>query len=204
MSKLTRLFLVISLFFLSGCAQQNISGERLVIKTQKYTIPYFNVPQKEYSYQANIEAFDNSINGILAVKNFGEYHKRLALLSDFGNTLLDFEFQNEKVKVHYIMEDLNRKIILKKLKKYLHLLVHSNYKVKKMFKFDQESVIQSKFQGKRMFLYIDSNDRLTHLKQASVFKDKVDIYFYGQSETADSILFISHEIPINIALKKRY
>lgn len=203
MSTLIRIFLVISLFLFTACAHQNISGERIDFEEQNYAVPYFNTPQKEYLYQANIRAFDNSINGVLAVKKLGKNHKRLALLSDFGNTLLDFEFQNEKVKVNYIMEDLNKSILLKKLKKYLHLLVHSNYKVKKKFQSDKQTVIQSRFQGKQLFLHIDNSNRLTQLKQASIFKDKIDIFFYGGSEEADSISFVSHEMPVEIGLKKR-
>lgn len=205
MFKLIRVSLIISLsfFLFSSCSNQRILGENVDFEETNYTTPYFNTNQKEYLYSASIKAFGNNIKGILAVKKLGEDHKRLALLSDFGNTLLDFEFIQGKVKINYVMDDLNKKIILNKLKKYLHLLIHSDYEVKKMFKSEEQRVIQSRFQGKQLFLFIDNSNRLTQLKQASKFKDKVDIYFYGASEEADSISFISHELPIRIDLKKR-
>lgn len=205
MLRLIQVFSIISIFIflLSSCANQRISGENTAITKAVYTVPYFNIDQKEYLYNANIKAFDNSFKGILAVKILGEEHKRLALLSDFGNTLLDLEFDHGNVKVNYIMDDLNKRMIRNKFKKYLQLLVHSDYEIKKMFKSEEQTVIQSKFQGKRIFLYIDDNNRLTQLKQASLFKDKIDIYFYGESEVADSISFISHGLPITIGLTKR-
>lgn len=205
MFKLTRIFSIISLSFvlLSSCSNQKQVGDEIAFSVKSYTVPYFNTDQKEYLYNAKIRAFDNTIKGILAVKKIGENHKRLALLSDFGNTLLDFEFIQNEVKINYIMEDLNKRMIVNKLKKYLQLLVHSDFGIKKMFKSDEGKIIQSKFQKKRIFLFIDNSDQLIQLKKSSVFKDKVDVYFYGTGAVADSISFVSHELPINIGLYKR-
>lgn len=201
-----RVFLVISLFLFSTSSCKHyrvVEGTKIKSENESYTIPYFNTSQKEYVYNADIKVFDNSLSGILVVKKTEKNKKRLALLSEFGNTLLDFEFVNDEVNVIYIMEDLNKKIIVKKLKKYFQLLIHSEYEVRKTYDVEGGKTHISKLQGKRIFLNLDETDQLTGLKQASIFKNKVGIHFYGDIEYADSIVFRSFELPITIGLKKR-
>jgi hypothetical protein len=169
----------------------------------EYVVPYFNTTKKEYFYNANLDVFGNSISGILVVKKIDVERKRLALLSEFGNTLLDFEFYKDEVKVIYIMEDLNKKFIVKKLKRYFQLLVHSKYEIKKSYSVEGDKVHISKLQGKRIFLNLNDLDQLLYLKQVSVLRNKIDIHFYGESEYLDSIVFKSYELPITIGLKKR-
>jgi hypothetical protein len=168
-----------------------------------YAVPYFNTSQKEYLYSADINVFKNALSGILVVKKLENGSKRLALLSEFGNTLLDFEFIKDEVNVIYIMEDLNKRIIVKKLKKYFQLLVQSEYEIRKTYEAEGRKTYISKLQGKRIFLNLNTTEQLSHLKQASIFKNKVGIHFYGDKEYADSILFESFELPITIDLRKR-
>ena len=205
MFKLIRVFLIISLYFisLSSCKHYRVEGTKITTEKETYTVPFFNTAQKEYFYNADIKVFGNTFSGILVVKKLENNSKRLALLSEFGNTLLDFEFVNGKVNVIYIMEDLNKRIVVKKLKKYFQLLVNSEYKIRKTFDTEGGKTYISKLQGKRIFLNLDDTNQLTDLKQASVFRNKVGIQFYGDLEYADSIEFNSFELPVTIGLKKR-
>lgn len=205
MFKLIRVFLIISLisFLSSSCKHYRVEGTVIESKKADFIIPYFNTPQKEYLYNAKLNVFGNDLSGILVVKQLESGQKRLALLSEFGNTLLDFEFVKDKVNVIYIMEDLNKKIIVKKLKKYFQLLVHSEYEIRKSYAVENGEILISKLQGKRIFLNLNDKAQLTYFKQASVFRNKVEIHFYGDVAYLDSIKFKSNELPITIGLKKR-
>lgn len=201
MFQLTRAYLVISLSLLSlfACKSYQIDGE-LVSKDVEKTLvlPYFNETGFEYLYSGKIEAYGNSLNGILIVKKISETQKRVALLSDFGNTLMDFKIENGEVEVNYILEDLNKKIIVKKLKKYFELLVNSEYQVEAIYKKEGENIYTSKFQSKRVKLHENASSAIQQVKQVSRLKEKVEIEYFSTSDIADSIHFISNEIPFEM------
>ena len=88
-----RLFLSCSLFlFLLSCG----TPFQIPKKYQKEQInqevknPYFS-GSEEHFYRATIEAYGHTFNGILAIKTNSLSH-RVALTTDFGNTLLDFSY----------------------------------------------------------------------------------------------------------------
>lgn len=205
MLKLIRLFSIISLLFFSAssCKHYQVEGKQVISVEEHFTVSYFNTIDKEYLYNAKINVFGNDLSGILVVKKIDDHRKRLALLSEFGNTLLDFEFENENVSVKYIMDDLNKKIIINKLKKYFQLLVHSEFEIKNSYELENATTHVSKFQGKRIFLNLDENKQLTMLNQASIFRNKVNIQYFGNENFADSILFVSNELPISMRFFKR-
>lgn len=205
MFKLIRVFLIINLFAfsISSCKHYRVEGNKITSDKETYTVPYFNTSQKEYFYHADINVFGNALSGILVVKKLENGRKRLAVLSEFGNTLLDFEFVDNKVNVIYIIDDLNKKIVVKRLKKYFQLLVHSEYEIRKTYDVEGGKTHISRLQRKRIFLNLDTHGELRDLRQASVFRNKVGIQFYGDTEYSDSIHFKSFELPITIDLKKR-
>lgn len=49
------------------------------------------------------------------LKKTEEQTHRVVILSDFGNTLIDFSSTPQQTDIHYVLEDLNRKMILKTL-----------------------------------------------------------------------------------------
>ena len=53
---------------------------------------------EEYLYRATITAYGHTFNGLLVAKITADNTWRVALTTDFGNTLFDFENQNGKIK----------------------------------------------------------------------------------------------------------
>jgi hypothetical protein len=176
-----------------------VDGE-LVAKDVEQTLilPYFNETGFEYLYSGNIEAYGNALSGILVVKKISDSQKRVALLSDFGNTLMDFKIENGEAEVNYILDDLNKKIIVKKLKKYFELLVNSKYQVEAIYKKDGNNIYTSELQSKRIKLFENSSGSIQQLKQVSRLKEKVEIKYFSSSDIADSIHFKSNEIPFEM------
>ena len=197
----TKAFLVTSvlLLYLLGCKSYQVNGE-LVAKDVERTIvlPYFNETGFEYLYSGKIEAYGNALSGILVVKKISNTQKRVALLSDFGNTLMDFKIENGEAEVNYILDDLNKKIIVKKLKRYFELLVNSNYPVEAIYQKDENKIYTSELQSKRIKLFENTSGFIQQVKQVSRLKEKVDIKYFSTSEVADSIHFKSNEIPFEM------
>ena len=76
--------------------------------------PHIRVGE-EYLYRATITAYGHTFSGLLVAKITADNMWRVALTTDFGNTLFDFENQNGKIKTNYITPDLNKKIIIRTL-----------------------------------------------------------------------------------------
>src|SRR5690554_4225767 len=139
-----RLFLISSVFLFASCKHLQVKGDLIPNSTSNFTNPFFNDSTQEYVYKARIKVLKNDLNGILAIKKLNENQKRVALISDFGNTLFDLEFSPEGAKVHYVMEDLNKKFIVKKFSSYLGLLVNTHYSISETFKTDSSLIYKVK------------------------------------------------------------
>ena len=202
----TRAYLVISITLLSlfACKSYKVDGE-LVSKGVEQTVvlPFFNKTDFEYLYSGRIEAYGNSLSGILVVKKISDSQKRVALLSDFGNTLMDFKIENGEAEVNYILDDLNKKIIVKKLKKYFELLVNSNYPVETIYEKDGNKIYTSELQSKRIKLFENTSGSIQQVKQVSRLKEKVEVEYFSSSDIADSIHFKSNEIPFEMKFQLR-
>lgn len=207
MQQLIKKYLIISLccFTLFSCSNYRAKGEPIYnLPNQTVLVPYFDSIQKEFLYTAKIKTYDNQFNGILVVKRVDDNKKRVALITDFGNTLMDFEIFNDEVKVNYMLDDLNKKIIVNKLKKYFQLLVHADYAIEALNKTNDKLIYTSELQSKRVFIYEDTTGNINRLKQVSRFKEKVEIDFYSENSTyADSIHFKSNEIPLEMKFYSR-
>jgi|SRR5699024_9430059 len=196
MLKSIQKYLIISVFSLVfiSCNSLKIPGEKIDDKAENYQTSHFTKAEKEDLYQAEIIAFDKNLKGILAVKNYGENHKRIALVSKLGNTIFDFEFKENKSEINYIIDDLDRKIIREKLKKYFELLANTAYKINKTYQTESGKILKSKLQGKSVFLYFDEAEKLYKIRQASIFKEKVEI----KLEENNKLIFQSKELPIEM------
>lgn len=162
-------------------------------------IPYFDITGKEYLYNALIYAFGKELKGILVVRKINEEEKRVALITNFGNTLLDFRIAGDKVELMYAIDDLNKKLIIKKLKKYFHFLVNAEYDITSVYRQNNDLIYISSFQSKQIFIYKTEGQTRDSLKMAGRWKEKADLVFYGKKENvADSIRFISQEIPFGM------
>ena len=202
-SLISRLFVfstIVWVFF--SCKPNNFQGVLINKDQQHIIIPFFSKTNYEYHYSVKMIAFSNTLNGVLVVKQLSKDHKRVVMLSDFGNTLFDFEFKNGKATTIYVMEDLNKKIILNKLLRYFEFLTKSDYLTRSSFHVDRDTVYISKFKNKRVHI-VFQNALPTQLELYSRNKSKAEVIFYAQDNFADSISFKSNELPIQMFFKKR-
>jgi hypothetical protein len=199
-------YLVISLVFFTfwSCKTYPVEGEFISKATgETLIIPFFNETGYEYLYSGKISAYGKSFNGILVVKKISDSEKRIALVSDFGNTMIDLVVKNGKSEVNYILDDLNKAIIRNKLKKYFELLVNSEYTTESVYKSADKNIFTSEFQSKQVIIYENNASLVEKVKQVSRTKKKVEIMFYSKANYADSIHFKSHEIPFEMKYYKR-
>lgn len=147
----------------------------------------------------SIEAYGNNFGGIVVCKKLNSNHYRFAFLNEFGGKMLDFELENQEMKVNYAMEQLDRKIILNMLQKDFNLLFNENNKITQTFESDGYSILQSEIKEKQVYYFL-KNDTLEKTIMPGKTKEKISLqYSYNDSEFPD--VKISHrKVKIKIYL----
>ena len=118
---------------------------------------------EEYLYRATITAYGHTFSGLLAAKITADNMWRVALTTDFGNTLFDFENQNGKIKTNYITPDLNKKIIIRTLTSDFKHLLKTHWQVTQKYANGAIEVQQSKDGNDAVYLFILGTDLFKQL-----------------------------------------
>ncbi|WP_264558321.1 hypothetical protein [Flavobacterium sp. N2270] len=200
-----RLLLISISFFLFSCKTYQVSGEKLEISNSKVILnPYFSNENLDYVYKTHIEVYGNDLSGIFVTKKINDSIHRVVFTTDFGNKLLDFEISNNSFKVNYVVEDLDRKLILNTLEKDFKLLLKQSFVVDEMFE-NEEYYIYKSNAGKR-FNYIyqsKTDDQFIKIIQTSKRKEKLRLNFDSkEGKIAENILILHQNIKLTISLNK--
>lgn len=199
MQKLMIRYLLISAFlslFLS-CKSYQIPD---VVEVEN-TIPiiqnqFFLDESIDYVYKTHIEIYGNQLSGIFITKRINDSLHRMVLTTDFGNKLLDFEISENSFKVNFIVDNLNKKIIINTLEADLRTLLQVNHKVLKTYKTKNEIIYQTE---NNQYFYNDLiTNNLNKIIKANKRKEKVIFTFQSKKATFAENIAIEHK---NIKLK---
>ena len=141
--------------WLGSCSPSyNLPTEYQSMATTPTTIanPHIMVGE-EYLYRATITAYGHTFSGLLVAKITADNTWRVALTTDFGNTLFDFENQSGKIKTNYITPDLNRKIIIRTLTTDFKHLLKTHWQVTQKYTNGTIEVQQSKDGNDAVYLF---------------------------------------------------
>ena len=141
--------------WLGSCSPSyKLPAEYQSVATNKTIIanPHVRVGE-EYLYRATTTAYGHTFSGLLAAKITADNTWRVALTTDFGNTLFDFENQSGKIKTNYITPDLNRKIIIRTLTTDFKHLLKTHWQVTQKYTNGIIEVQQSKDENDAVYLF---------------------------------------------------
>jgi len=199
-------FLLISVFLLSltSCKLLTTNGfaEEPVV-THVYKNLYFSDINLDYVYKSNIEVYGRHFGGIIVIKKIDADHHRVVFTTEFGSKIFDFEFAKGAFKVNFILEDLNKKIVVNTLKKDFKLLLQESNSVKKKYENSQYTVYQSQHKKRYNFYFVNrESNSLEKLINTSKTKEKVIVtYKSAQKILADKILIDHQNIKLKIDLR---
>ncbi len=165
--------------------------------------PYFSNADTDYIYKTKIKAFGNVFGGILIIKKLDTEHHRVVFTTSFGNKLFDFELLKNETKIHFIMEELNRKLIINTLKRDFRTLTQIHHHINKAFKKDSKTIVFQCKAEKRFnhFFVASKTQELQHIIHTSKTKEKIKISFSGIQNTIAKTINIQHNnAPIRIDL----
>ena len=162
--------------------------------------PYFANPNQDYVYKANIDVFDKTFGGIFIVKKTGNQQHRIVFTTEMGNKLFDFSFDKNSFKVNYILDDLNKNILINILKKDFKVLITENLNASETYKLNSETIKKTTL-DKKTYYYFEAPE-IQKIVRTKNGNEKVRFLFTEISDNiAQQIQIIHSNIKLKITLK---
>ncbi len=169
---------------------------------------WFREDTGRYLYQSSIDIFRNNYSGLLFIKPLGDSH-RVLFITETGIKIFDMEFfRTGDFRVHYCLEAMNRKSVIKALGNDMTLMLYNipeNGKTKIMQeKGTGKMIIKSKDNnGTRYCTINDKTGKVDELIRTGTFTNKLNIRFFSTSGIEpDSILISHYNLKLKIHLTK--
>jgi hypothetical protein len=194
--------LVLSSFILFLVCSCSLSHH--AIQNQDSDIPdlkpvfWFQCDTGHFLFNAKIHLLKNNYNGIIVIRCFPDDVHRIVFINTVGLKIFDIEHTNgNNYVIHYLLEVLNRKGLVKTLKNDLDLLLMNRLKG------INPQILQKKSAEKTIFKYANAGQKFyltlsdeTGIKQQVIQKTglpkKVRVDYYGNKRTGIDSVNITH------------
>ena len=200
-------YLLISCLFLSlsSCALQ-MTKDWVASETNQEFVEntYFSDANIDYVYKAKINVYNHKFGGILIIKKTGEQEHRVVFTTEFGNKLFDFLYLGETFTKEFIIDDLDKKIIVKTLQKDFKLLISEKSKVQEKYDINNDEVFKTNADNRINFYFINKKTHtLDKIVNTTKSKGKVEVLFSEiDNEVANNIIILHQNINLQIELEK--
>ena len=195
-------FLIISLLFIfcNSCALKTTEGFRVVKVTDaEVNNPYFSNEDIDYVYKAKIKIYGRYFGGILIIKKVEKDSHRVVFTTEFGNKIFDFLYKGDSFIKNFVLDELDKKIIVNTLQKDFKLLISESSKVEEQFAAENQQVYKTKTNSRFNFYFFGEKPVvLNRIVQTSKRKEKVEIVFTSAGNDLAQRIGIKHS---NIKLK---
>lgn len=198
-----RYFLISIAFVLFSCGSNPVKGlSPLPSEVSSFKNPYFSDAATDYVYKANLSVHGHELSGIVIFKKIAEKTHRVVFTTEFGNRLIDFEVSPDDFKMNYIVDDLNRKMLINILRDDFHMLLRREFLITGQYETADTKILNSKSGNKSYLLYIPKDgERLSELRFVEGTKEKIRIGFTPENDTfADRIQIHHSNIKLTIDL----
>ncbi len=200
-------FLLISSFsvLLFSCKPYEITNAvKKETSIKEFQNQYFANPEMDYVYKAHIDVYGNELSGIFIAKRINDSIHRVVFTTDFGNKLLDFELSETDFKVNYIMEDLDKKMVVNTLRDDFRLLLRVDYSIVESLDNEEYYIYKSADKKRFNYFFVNKTDgKLVKLINASKCKEKVVFEFASENSTfAENITILHKNIKLKIELNQ--
>ncbi|MEG0927622.1 hypothetical protein [Chryseobacterium sp.] len=185
-----------------SCKTYQLTGVKPVSSTEKTVENLYFSSTEDYVYKCQMDIYKNHVSGILIIKKLNETTHRVALTSDFGNKLIDFEISDNHFKLNYVLPDLDKKIVINFLKNDFQQLLKKQYPVSESFENENSKIYLSKIENKSYYLFFNKdNNLLKQIIYTKNNKEKIDFTFDAKKHIfADSLNLQHKDFKINIKL----
>jgi len=169
-------------------------------------VSWFGADTGHYLFKSAIDLMKNHFSGITVVKPVGEGIFRIIMMTETGLKIMDLEFFPDSLpKVHYIMEGMDRKILIRTLTRDISLILMNQLKNESpawYINSDDPTVRTALYSiNKEQHQYILKDDmrKPSGAKLARKNKIKVEAEFFGNDQCGpDSVKLFHNNIDLSI------
>ncbi len=191
------ILLLNNLIFIFSCSSyKKITNN--TIQKNKLTSP-FDSSFNKILFKSKIYFYKKYYTGLLFIKQTSVADYRIVFISEIGKKIFDFELNKNNFTVKYILPVINKKILIKTLKKDFSLMLLSNISSNKTTEFKNDSLIMYKFKnlyGKNFIYY--KNNNLILLENANKIRKIISISYKNYKNNFPNTINIKHK---NIKLR---
>lgn len=190
------------LILLVSCKTYQLTEAKPVSASEKNVENLYFSSGEDYVYKCQMDIYKNHVSGILIIKKLNETTHRVAMTSDFGNKLIDFEISENDFKLNYVLPDLDKKIVINFLRNDFRELLRKQYPVKETFENEHSRIFLSQTDKKAYYLFFGKeNGLLQQIVYTKNRKEKIDFTFDAKKHIfADSLNLHHKDFRINIKL----
>ncbi|MFT5648091.1 MAG: hypothetical protein ACI976_002787 [Aureispira sp.] len=206
---LTRFLILISgCFFFASCTTPKYllplpEGNVITLSKDNFK-PIFKDNFKSFLFKSTLTYGDKfQQGGLLAIKQLSEGNYRTILMTSFGMTLFDFEFGNNGFVVHKVLEQMDRKLLLKIIEQDIEMLLSRDILGNKAIEFKrgqypkEKIVLKTKLNGKAHFFIQEGQQKTTVIHQKRAVTVRLSEYLANIPRSID---IQHHNIPLSIKL----
>lgn len=203
-----RRFLLLSFLYssillsFSSCKTYELKDAKTVSNSEKEVQNLYFSSNEDYVYKCQMEVYGNDISGILIIKKISETTHRVVMTSDFGNKMIDFEISDNDFKLNYVLEDLNKKMVINFLKNDFQELLKQKYPITESFENNDSKIYLSNIDKKQYYLFFNKNSGLLNqIVYTQNNREKIDFTFEAKKHTFAETINLQHkDYKINIKL----
>jgi hypothetical protein len=171
--------------------------------------PWFAEDPGHYLFHSEIDIKGKHFGGMMVIKYLNPGNFRVVYITEVGLKVFDIEFfANGDFKLHYCVEAINRKVIVKTLKNDIGLML-ANVPVSNKIKLSEDSkqnktLINSKgSSGEDYYLINNSSLRVEDISVRKNLQKNMEIqYFSNNMSELDSVRIKHFNIRLNIQLSR--
>jgi hypothetical protein len=170
--------------------------------------PWFQGDHNSILYKTSIDIYKNHFSGLMVIKPVSDESHRILFITELGIKIFDMEFfRNGEFRLHYCLEALNRRSVIRTLKNDLGLMIHNIPDLNKKIKIfgdvqsGQTVIKQKSGLGARHYFVGEGFNCVDVIIQTSGTGKKVNLRFYGTPENLiDSVMISHYKIKLDIHL----
>lgn len=181
-SKLFSIFLMLSIFYGSAFAQQQIP---IILNQQT---------DSAYVYESKLNFRKNSFGGLLLTKKMADNKLQVVLTSKFGAKIVDFTLSQNALQTNYSIEALNKNIVKKMFYKDLKMLYPFLFKNPKVKQKKKKIIIKEKC---KRYIYRIQNNQI-YLIRKGISTNKVAINQINKKITSLTIIHSLIDLKIEV------
>lgn len=202
-----RCLLSISLLFLWSCSSHYNKMQRSAIADVD-CIRSFKPVFKTALYNTQVNVIGKHLSGLLIIKAMPDSSTRIVFTSEAGFKFFDFGFSGNNFTVYYIYKEMDKKAVIKTLRKDFELVLMNKLNTDEPYVLDNGGEKYSTFpDGKDHYYYVTNSDcsRLIRMERGSKRNKVMTAIAQNFNEGVPDTIGITHDnFSFNIGLKRIY